>query len=228
MLLFAGRLADLYPPSVVYTVGFAGQGVFYLILSFMEDQYAFLVLRAFCGMLAVLTIPSSINMIVQTFPRPEEQGKKLGLFALAGALSNTLGMLLAGVFVMASWRWYFRFVAIVVLPFSVLAWFLMPRTHAVAESLPGMDKVKRMDIGGVLLLMAFMVLFILAFTQGVVDGWGSPIFIAPLVVSLVILPCFLVWEKKMPRGYSLLPHDIWKFPNIFPLVLQSTGILMCE
>lgn len=62
-LLFAGRLADLYPPHIVYTVGFFGIGVFYvcilpiqvrvakltlqLIISFMHDQYAFFVLRAF-------------------------------------------------------------------------------------------------------------------------------------------------------------------------------------
>lgn len=31
-LLFAGRLADLYPPHLVYTVGFVGIAVFYLII----------------------------------------------------------------------------------------------------------------------------------------------------------------------------------------------------
>lgn len=66
-LLFAGRLADLYPPHRVYTVGFVGIAVFYLIISFMTDQYAFFVLRAISALLAVLTIPSSINMIGQLF-----------------------------------------------------------------------------------------------------------------------------------------------------------------
>ena len=62
-LLFAGRLSDLYAPHIVYTIGFVGIAIFYLIISFMNDQYAFFVLRAFSGLLAVLTIPSSINMI---------------------------------------------------------------------------------------------------------------------------------------------------------------------
>lgn len=62
-MLFAGRLADLYPPHRIYTIGFIGIAVFYLIISFMNDQYAFFVLRAVSALLAVLTIPSSINMI---------------------------------------------------------------------------------------------------------------------------------------------------------------------
>jgi MFS family permease len=62
-VLFAGRLADLYPPHLVYTAGFVGLAIFSLIISFMNDQYAFFVLRAISGLVAVLTIPSSINMI---------------------------------------------------------------------------------------------------------------------------------------------------------------------
>jgi MFS family permease len=45
-LLFSGRLADLYSPSLAYTFGFAGLGIFNLIISFMTNQYAFFILRA--------------------------------------------------------------------------------------------------------------------------------------------------------------------------------------
>lgn len=160
------------------------------------------------------------------YPDPEEQAKKLTLFGMAGALANTLGLVLAGVFLLASWRWYFRFVAILVIPFSVLCWFIMPRTEAVAEDLPGTEKWKRMDLIGVLGLMAILVLFILGFTQVETDGWDSAIFIAPLVISIVLLPAWLYWEHRLPRGYSLLPHDIWSYPNIFPLIIQASSIFM--
>ncbi|WVQ63136.1 uncharacterized protein L199_001287 [Kwoniella botswanensis] len=225
-LLFAGRLADLYPPHRVYTIGFIGIAIFYLIISFMENQYAFFVLRAFSGLLAVLTIPSSINMIIQMYPDPAEQAKKLALFGMAGALANTIALVLAGIFLLANWRWYFRFITIIIAPFAVLAWFLMPRTEAVAEDLPGAAKLKRMDLGGVLILIACLVLFILGFTQAAVDGWDAPIFYVPLVVSVILLGVFLVWERFMPRGYSLLPHDMWRYPNIFPLILQASAIFM--
>ena len=241
-LLFAGRLADLYAPNRVYTVGFIGIAIFYLIISFMNNEYAFFVLRAMSALLAVLTIPSSINMIgelawgpdisvlmpltVQMYPDPAEQAKKLALYGMAGALANTLALVLAGIFLLASWRWYFRFITIIVTPFSVIAWLLMPKTNAVAEDLPGTEKWKRMDLGGVFILLTALVLFILGFTQAPTKGWKSPIFIAPFVVSIVLMVGFLVWEHFMPRGYSLLPHDIWKFPNIFPLILQASAIFM--
>lgn len=37
----------------------------------------------------------------------------------------------------------------------------MPRTYAVAEDLPGSEKWKRMDLGGVAMLVAGLILFIL-------------------------------------------------------------------
>lgn len=160
------------------------------------------------------------------YPDPEEQAKKLTLFGMAGALANTLGLILAGIFLLASWRWYFRFIAIIAIPFAVLSWYILPRTEAVAEDLPGAEKWKRMDLVGVLGLMAILVLFILAFTQVEADGWDSAIFIAPLVISITLLPAWIYWEQRLPRGYSLLPHDIWSYPNIFPLIIQASSIFM--
>lgn len=192
----------------------------------MDNSYAFYVLRAISALLAVLTIPSAINMIVQMYPDPAEQAKKLALFGMAGALANTIALVLAGVFLLASWRWYFRFITILIAPFAAAAWFLMPRTRAVAEDLPGAEKWKRMDLGGVAILVAALILFILSFTQAPIDGWDSPIFIAPFVISLVLIAAFIVYELYLPRGYALLPHDIWRYPNIFPLILQASSIFM--
>lgn len=62
-LLAAGRLAAVCPPNRVFVVGFALLGALSLGTSFTTDQYAFFVLRAFSGLVAVLTVPSAINMI---------------------------------------------------------------------------------------------------------------------------------------------------------------------
>jgi hypothetical protein len=50
----------------------------------MEDQYAFFVLRSISALLAVMTIPSALNMLIQMFPDKEEQAKALALFGMAG------------------------------------------------------------------------------------------------------------------------------------------------
>lgn len=225
-LLFGGRLADLYPPHRVFIVGFSGLSIFYLIISFMTNKYAYFVFRSVSAVFAVLTIPSAINMLVQMFPDPEEQAKRLALFGMAGALANTIALIVAGVFLLASWRWYFRFITILVVPFSAAAWYLLPKTEAVAEELPGAEKWKRMDLGGVFVLCAMLILFVLAFTQAPISGWSSAIFIAPLVISLFLFPVFLIWERRLPLGYALLPHDLWSYPNILVLSLQASSIFM--
>ena len=68
--------------------------------------------------------------------------------------------------------------------------------------------------------------FILSFTQAPIKGWNSAIFIAPFVVSLVLFVVFFVYEAYLPRGYALLPQDIWSYPNLFPLMLQASSIFM--
>lgn len=85
-----------------------------------------------------------------------------------------------------------------------------------------------MDLGGVFLLGGMLVCFILSFTQATTFGWSSAQFIAPLVVSAALLPVFVVYEQRMPRGYTLLPHDIWHFPNIGPLILQALPAFGCK
>ncbi|WVW85472.1 hypothetical protein I302_107510 [Kwoniella bestiolae CBS 10118] len=223
-LLLAGRLADLYSPSKVYSIGFVGIAIFNLIISFLNDKYSFFILRSISALAAVLTIPSSINMIVQMYPDPEEQTKKLSLFGVAGALSDTVAMILAGLFLLASWKWYFRFVTILVTPFAILAWIYMPPTKAVASSLSGRDKIKRLDLVGVLLLLSALVLFILGFTQAESKGWSFAIFVAPFLVSLVMFGIFVIWELKLDEGMGLLPKKIWSFPNIFQLIFMALSI----
>jgi MFS family permease len=242
-LLFAGRLADLYPPHRVFTFGFAGISITYLIISFMTNEIAFYVLRSISALLAVLTIPSAINMIVQMYPDPEEQAKKLGLFGMSGALANTIALVLAGVFLLANWRWYFRFITILTVsppfhrllfrisadqqaPFAVIAWFLMPKTEAVASGLGPWDKIKRMDLPGVGIMVASLILFVYGFTQAPMIGWSSAQFIAPFIISVVLAAGFIIYERFLPVGYSLLPHGIWSYPNIFPLLLQASGVFM--
>jgi hypothetical protein len=47
---------------------------------------------------------------------------------------------------------------ILIAPFAAIAWFAMPKTSAVAEDLPGSEKWKRMDLGGVSILVAGLIL----------------------------------------------------------------------
>lgn len=90
----------------------------------------------------------------------------------------------------------------------------MPPTRAVAQAMPSRQKWRRLDLGGVFLLVAALVLFMFAFSEASGAGWKSPSFYAPLIASLALLAAFVAWEQYQADGLSLLPHDIWHYPNI--------------
>lgn len=96
-----------------------------------------------------------------------------------------------------------------------------------AQKIEGSEKWRRMDLGGVFLLVSALILFMVAFTQASSAGWRSASFIAPLLVSMLVLfPAFIVWESHQAEGHSLLPHDVWRYPNIIVLMfLGSTSPL---
>lgn len=55
------------------------------------------------------------------YPDRKEQAKKLVLYSVAGALANTVAFVIAGGFLVASWRWYFRLYVFLALPDLILA-----------------------------------------------------------------------------------------------------------
>jgi MFS family permease len=116
-LLFWGRASDLYSARPVFIYGFLAFAVINLILSFLTDQYSFLVLRAFAGVAGSALVPSAYRLIASNFPE-EERGRAYTLYGMTGSIANALGVIIAGVIgaiegtgQMRNWRWFFRIVA---------------------------------------------------------------------------------------------------------------------
>ncbi|KAK4703392.1 hypothetical protein P7C70_g2833, partial [Phenoliferia sp. Uapishka_3] len=227
-LLFAGRLADLFPAHIVFEAGFFLLGVFSLVISFVtSNKYGFLILRGIAGICGAMTIPSSYHLVVAMYPESQERQGKLALIGLAGAIGNILGLVVAGICMLANYRWFFRVLAIICISFSILTYFLLPKTPSqhshsgeVSSTSP---RWKRMDVGGVLLMTSTLICFILSLTQGPIDGWKSASFIAPLILALVLGPSFFLWESRLSPSAAILPVSVWKITN---MVSSSLVILI--
>ncbi|CAE7209578.1 unnamed protein product [Rhizoctonia solani] len=89
-LLISGRISDVYSPKPVFIFGTAFFGFASLGGGFVNDKIPLLVLRALQGIGASLTIPASLNLIVQMFPDPREQSRAIGLFGATGATGNAV------------------------------------------------------------------------------------------------------------------------------------------
>ncbi|OWZ65584.1 hypothetical protein AYX15_02930 [Cryptococcus neoformans] len=222
LLLFAGRLADLFPAQIVFEGGFIVLGVLSLVTSFVtSNKYGFLILRGLGGIAGAMTIPSGYHLTVHLFPEPAEQQAKLALLGLAGAIGNVLGLVLAGVCMLASYKWFFRVIAIICIVFTIICVTILPFTGSTYTPDPNMPRWKRLDFMGVGLMMSSLICFILALTQGPIDGWGSASFIAPFILSFPLAIGFFFWESKIPAKSAVLPSSVWKITNI---VISSLAI----
>ncbi|WVN85286.1 uncharacterized protein L203_100431 [Cryptococcus depauperatus CBS 7841] len=214
-LLFAGRLSDLFPAQVVFEGGFLVLGILSLVTSFVtSNKYGFLILRGLGGISGAMTIPSAYHLTVHMFPEPQEQQAKLALLGLAGAVGNVLGLVLAGVCMLANYKWFFRVIAIICISFTALCVLILPFTKSTYKPDAANPRWKRLDFIGVALMMGCLICFILSLTQGPIDGWGSASFIAPFVLSFPLAFAFFFWESKIPPKSAVLPSSVWKITNI--------------
>lgn len=82
---------------------------------------------------------------------------------------------------------------------------------------------RRLDILGVILMMDALICFILALTEGPVEGWGSAAFIAPFILSFFLVIGFFTWEARIPPKTAVLPSSVWKIPNI---IIASLAVMV--
>lgn len=69
----------------------------------------------------------------------------------------------------------------------------------------------QLDIVGIILLMAVLALILIPFTiaggeAATSNNWRSAHILAPLVIGIVLAPCWVVWEKKCK--HPMLPFKV--------------------
>ncbi|RPD56812.1 MFS general substrate transporter [Lentinus tigrinus ALCF2SS1-7] len=222
-LLISGRISDVYNPKFAFIGGVAGLGVLSIGAGFVTSKIPLIVLRALCGIAASMTIPSALTLLVNVFTEPSEQARAIGVFGGCGAVGNVLGLIIGAIFVQwATWSWVFWFVACVSMPIATLCIFLIPKQEP-KVAIRGGARWKSLDIMGVSILTAALVLFIFAVTSGTTSGWGSAGVLAPLIISVFMVAGFFYFETTIPVDRAAIPPRTWFLPNF--LVLFFTALL---
>ncbi|KDQ13884.1 hypothetical protein BOTBODRAFT_133128 [Botryobasidium botryosum FD-172 SS1] len=217
-MITAGRLSDIYHPKPIFCAGYAIVGITSILCAVSVHPIMLLVFRAIMGIGAAMTIPSAISMIVTTFPDPKEQGTALAEFAALGAIGNVIGFVIGGVLTaQVSWRWVFWISAILVLPFSALAFFVLPK-----HSLPTDGEKRQLDWVGVTILTGGLILFVYAISDANDVGWGNPRIIVTLIMSVVFMVAFFVSQRIVKD--PVVPPKIWFNKNFTPLFIFTWSI----
>ncbi|KAG1732776.1 major facilitator superfamily-domain-containing protein [Suillus occidentalis] len=211
-LLISGRISDVYNPKTAFIGGVFGLGITSLCAGFVDDKIPIIILRALSGIASAMSIPSALKLLVNVFTDPREQAWAIGLF---GGLRRVGGLLIGAMLIeWTSFHWVF--------------WFVASTTE------PGAAKWKSLDLVGVSILTAAVILFIFSVISGPTNGWASPLVLVPLIISAVMVVGFVYWETLMPAEKAAIPPRTWFYNNfsvlftiaLLPIFWWSTVLLI--
>lgn len=186
-----GRLADVMGHRKMLVLGvvvFAGASTMCGLTPSTDVAEAWIIsFRVIQGIGAAIMYPAALAIVVSVFPL-RERGKALAVFfGIAGGLT-AVGPFAGGY--LTEWTW--RAIFWVNVPVAIIALVLT------AKAKPADEKVEAtIDWTGAFLIALGMALSVFGMQQSSVWGWGSPATIGCIVVGLLIVAGFVLYELRV-------------------------------
>jgi EmrB/QacA subfamily drug resistance transporter len=190
LILVGGSLGDLYGERKVFALGVAGFGAASALCALAPTIGVLVAARALQGVAGALLVPSSLAVIVNTFPA-SERGGAIGTWTAWGAIAGVLGPLAGGeLLAIASWRWIF----VINVPLAALCvWLILAAIPAMPPRETG---GRRVDYPGALLCALGLGGPVFALIEQPRLGWSSPAVYGPLIAGALLLAMFLYYESR--------------------------------
>lgn len=229
-LLLFGRLADLHGRKKVFIMGSLCLTVFSLGLGFSKNEITIDILRGFQGIGAAATIPSAIGILAHSFPPSRMRSIAFATFSAGAPTGGAVGLILGGVLTQDSkqtWRSNFY------LATGLNAACLIMGLLSIDADPPSTETDKRIDWLGTFLVTAGLVLIVFVLSDGEIVGWTTSYIIALLVISVILLVLFVLWERYLEQvqqnpnaAYSMwTPPPLMK-PSIWSRAKGRFAVIM--
>jgi EmrB/QacA subfamily drug resistance transporter len=186
LVLFAGRLSDLFGRKQAYVAGFVAFAVASLGAGFSANGTELIVWRILQGIGGAFLFANSSALVTDAFPR-EQLGLAMGTNAMVAAVGLVIGPVLGGALVAISWHWVFWFNVPFALAGSLWAWLIL-------RDLATPDRVRGYDVPGVLTFVAGLTGMVYGLSRAGLSGWGDPLTLGGIAVGAVLLPVFVLIE----------------------------------
>jgi EmrB/QacA subfamily drug resistance transporter len=188
LVVTAGRLSDLFGRKRAYVLGFLIFTAASLGAGFAADGTQLIVWRVLQGIGGAFLFANTGAIVTDAFPR-EQLGLAMGTNTMVAAVGLVIGPVLGGVLVAISWHWVFWFNVPLGLLASLWAGKIL---HEVGRA----EQAHDLDLVGTGLFVAGLTGLVLAISKGGLSGWGNPVVIIGLAAALVLLPLFILVEKR--------------------------------
>ena len=157
------------------------------------DVHSLILFRVLQGMGGGPITPLGMSILYSTFP-PDKRGLAMGLYNFSFSFGPAIAPALGGHLIeVLSWRAIFYINVPVGLLSAGIVLFTMPKTHD--------QRARSFDAVGVLTMASFLILLLLAVSEGRRYGWGSQTIVTLFVASGVSLAAFVVAELKAKQPF---------------------------
>lgn len=197
LLLFGGRIADLWGRKRTFVVGLIGFALASALGGAAQNQGMLFGSRALQGVFGALLAPAALSLLAVMFTDAKERAKAFGIYGAIAGGGGAVGLILGGLLTQTlNWRWTF----FVNIPFAIVAAL---GAYFVIREPAGSRNRSALDIPGVVLSALGLVSLVYGFTRAESSGWSDPLTIGTFVAAVVLLLSFVLTESKVKS--PLLP-----------------------
>jgi EmrB/QacA subfamily drug resistance transporter len=200
LVLMAGRLSDLFGRKRAYVGGFLVFAIASLGAGFSPDATVLILWRILQGIGSAFLFANAAALVTDAFPK-EQLGLAMGGNTMVAAIGLVLGPILGGALVAISWPWVFWFN--VPLALGGALWGAL-----ILRELAKPDSVRGYDVLGTATFVLGLTGLVLGVSRGGLSGWNDPIVIGGLAAAAVLLPSWVLVERRSRA--PMLDLDIFR------------------
>ncbi len=199
LLLTGAALGDRFGRRLFFVIGLLMFTLASALAATSTSIETLILARAIQGAGGAMVVPLTLTLLSAAVPA-DRRGVALGAWGAVGGLAVALGPLVGGAIVEGlSWNWIFWLnvpIGLILVPF---AWLRLRESRGPADKL---------DIPGLVLVSIGLLSLVWGVVEGNSQGWSSPQIVAAIVVGLLLLFGFAVWEGRAPA--PMLPLRFFK------------------
>lgn len=188
LVLTFGRLSDVFGRKRAFVIGFAVFTVASLGAGFATGGTSLILWRILQGVGGALLFANASALVTDAFPR-EELGVAMGTNVMIAGVGLVAGPVLGGALVKISWHWVFWFNV----PLGLLGTLW---AATVLQELTTPEHEQRFDWLGTITFVLGLTGLTYGLSRGGLVDWTSTMTVAPLIVAAVLLPAFVLVEKR--------------------------------
>jgi EmrB/QacA subfamily drug resistance transporter len=222
LLVFLGRLSEGYRRDRSFLLGIAIFTAASAACSAADNVWMLVVFRLLQAAGAALMTPTSLGLLLATFPADKRAGA-VRTWTAIGGFAAALGPVVGGLLLILSWRWIFVVNVPIGLVALLIGWRRLPKVD-------GHD-IPRPDAWGAALVTAGVALLTFGMVKGNEWGWLSTAVGASLAGGVLLLAIFVA--HCLHARNPLVDPDLFRIRNftsaslvMAPFAIAFGGMLL--